>query len=438
MSANEVTSCESLSCGGRPYMEDRTMTAREGDTFFAAVFDGHGGSDAADYAKANLWKTLKAHALYNSNSPEGVKEAIREAFLTTHKGMEAALPTWPRRADGFNSTAGTTCTVCLLRGVQLWTAHVGDSHEQKTLNARGGEVVKVTARNLARVVWRRPKIVTGGKVTRNTPIQKIPFLNMTRSLGDLWSWNPGTEDYNVSPDPDISYRTLSPTNTTLVLASDGVWDVLSAEECLGTVAETMNRAVAAARRWGTLRRGRADNISAIVVFTQFATAECACAFVVPGGKNPLLTRHLTTSTDPPEYSLDEPAARMKDVDEAATAAAMLAPPAAAMATVAGTPAAAVIAAAGRNRSGGGGEGGAIACGSSATTVQKKRRPVGIRGIAEDVEMAETASAGAGAGADADGARDGPNAKRIRLIDPAAVADEVRPIVVTPTLPEPEA
>lgn len=33
----------------------------------------------------------------------------------------------PRRADGFNSTAGTTCTVCLLRGVQLWTAHVGDS-----------------------------------------------------------------------------------------------------------------------------------------------------------------------------------------------------------------------------------------------------------------------------------------------------------------------
>lgn len=28
------------------------------------VFDGHGGSDAADYAKANLWKTLKAHALY--------------------------------------------------------------------------------------------------------------------------------------------------------------------------------------------------------------------------------------------------------------------------------------------------------------------------------------------------------------------------------------
>lgn len=54
-----------------------------------------------------------------------------------------------------------------------------DPDEQKTLNARGGEVVKVTARNLARVVWRRPKIVTGGKVTRNTPIQKIPFLNMT-------------------------------------------------------------------------------------------------------------------------------------------------------------------------------------------------------------------------------------------------------------------
>ena len=43
--------------------------------------------------------------------------------------------------DGFASTAGTTATVCLLRGTQLWVGHVGDS---RAVLSSGGKVTSLT------------------------------------------------------------------------------------------------------------------------------------------------------------------------------------------------------------------------------------------------------------------------------------------------------
>lgn len=153
--------------------------------------------------------------------------------------------------DGFDSTAGTTATVCLLRGRLLWTAHVGDSravvsvgkedavaltkdhktgdaYEVAALEARGGQVSQGTSYGPARVVWRRkrrtqwvPPTLTGsstkgaafaaeggGSSSVVTPrpevvYQELPFLNMTRSLGDLWSFSSDRGKYAVSPNPEV-------------------------------------------------------------------------------------------------------------------------------------------------------------------------------------------------------------------------------------------
>ena len=60
------------------------------------------------------------------------------------------------------------------------------------------------------VVWRRPRNPKHqGPVTRSTPVQLLPFLNMTRSLGDLWSLNSARGEYVVSPEPEISFRCLA-------------------------------------------------------------------------------------------------------------------------------------------------------------------------------------------------------------------------------------
>ena len=81
---------KSLNKGTRRYMEDIAQIERVNDpakgTFFA-IFDGHGGKNAARYAKKNLWKMLRSSDDFESDDPEKVKMAIRQAFLTTHQNM---------------------------------------------------------------------------------------------------------------------------------------------------------------------------------------------------------------------------------------------------------------------------------------------------------------------------------------------------------------
>ena len=81
---------KSLNRGTRRYMEDIAQiekgSATVGGTYFA-IFDGHGGKNAAKFAKKNLWKMLRSSEDFESDDPEKVKQAIRHAFLKTHSNM---------------------------------------------------------------------------------------------------------------------------------------------------------------------------------------------------------------------------------------------------------------------------------------------------------------------------------------------------------------
>ncbi len=58
-------------------------------------------------------------------------------------------------------------------------------------------------------------------VRRSTSKERIPFLAVARSLGDLWSYNEETEAFIVSPMPDVDVHVLDETHRGIVLASDG-------------------------------------------------------------------------------------------------------------------------------------------------------------------------------------------------------------------------
>lgn len=49
-----------------------------------------------------------------------------------------------------------------------------------------------------RVVWARPKLNHSGPIRRSTKLDKIPFLAVARSLGDLWSFNSELNEFVVS------------------------------------------------------------------------------------------------------------------------------------------------------------------------------------------------------------------------------------------------
>ena len=79
-----VTYGYALAQGRREYMEDRCVSrkikAPRGKTgYFFAIFDGHGGSGAADWASERMSRIVENQLMIGL----GPEEALREAFLQT-------------------------------------------------------------------------------------------------------------------------------------------------------------------------------------------------------------------------------------------------------------------------------------------------------------------------------------------------------------------
>lgn len=276
---------------------------------FFGIFDGHGGNEAAAFAKEHLMSKIVSSPKFWSDNDEDVLVAIRQGYISTHEAMWREHGKWPKTATGLPSTAGTTASVAFIRNGKIYLGHVGDSaivlgyqeehdkywraksltvdhkpespQEKERIHRAGGKVVAKSG--VPRVVWNRPRIGHKGPVRRSTAIDEIPFLAVARSLGDLWSYNATTNRFVVSPDPDCRVINIDPKKfRCLIFASDGVWNVLSANSSVEIVryADQMNHknfyeggvwtnpskslVDNALERWCNTRM-RADNTSAVVI-----------------------------------------------------------------------------------------------------------------------------------------------------------------------------
>uniref|UniRef100_A0A1A7Y1B3 Protein phosphatase 1D magnesium-dependent, delta isoform a n=1 Tax=Iconisemion striatum TaxID=60296 RepID=A0A1A7Y1B3_9TELE len=280
-----------------------TTRSRRSVAFFA-VFDGHGGREAAQFARDYLWEFIKKQRGFWSDCDQEVCSAIRKGFVACHHAMWKKLPEWPKTLTGLPSTSGTTASVVVLRGNRMYVAHVGDSavvlgvqddpsvpfikavevtedhkpelpRERERIEGLGGSVIKKSGVN--RVVWKRPRLCHNGPVRRSTVIDQIPFLAVARALGDLWSYDFYSGEFVVSPEPDTNVVILDPRkHRYIILGSDGLWNMVPPQEaismCQNNDEEMAPCGVSSARqlvshallRWRQ-RMLRADNTSAIVI-----------------------------------------------------------------------------------------------------------------------------------------------------------------------------
>ncbi|KPP69835.1 protein phosphatase 1D-like [Scleropages formosus] len=271
---------------------------------FFAVFDGHGGREAAQFARDHLWGYVKKQRGFWSRNHEEVSAAIRRGFVSCHHAMWKKLPEWPKTLMGLPSTSGTTASVVVIRGGCMYVAHVGDSavvlgvrenlgdrslhavevtqdhkpevpRERQRIEGLGGSIMKKSGVN--RVVWKRPRLSHNGPVRRSTVMDQIPFLAVARALGDLWSYDFYSGQFVVSPEPDVRVMALDPQqHRYIILGSDGLWNVVPAQDAV-TLCQDHDEALApfavssarrlvghALMRWRQ-RMLRADNTSAIVI-----------------------------------------------------------------------------------------------------------------------------------------------------------------------------
>ncbi|KAM9846333.1 protein phosphatase 1D-like isoform 1-T1 [Aulostomus maculatus] len=282
------------------------VNTRKSVAFFA-VFDGHGGREAAHFARENLWELLKRQRGFWSKDHSEVCAALRKGFIACHHAMWKELPEWPKTITGLPSTSGTTASVIVIRGVHMYVAHVGDSavvigvkenesditlqalevtqdhkpelpKEKERIERLGGSVMKKSGVN--RVVWKRPRLTHNGPVRRSTVIDQIPFLAVARSLGDLWSYDFYSGEFVVSPEPDTTVMTLDPKrHRYIILGSDGLWNMMPPKNAVNMCCSHDKmmgpKAWSCARRLGCTallfwkeRMLRADNTTVIVLALQ--------------------------------------------------------------------------------------------------------------------------------------------------------------------------
>lgn len=128
------------------------------------------------------------------------------------------------------------------------------------------------------MAWERP-VHHGhkGPVRRSTQTESVPFLAISRALGDLWSFDYYRSEFIVSPVPDVRVYKITPGfDKFLIIASDGLWGVMRVEEAVKIVhnfdkddqfkgGDVSHRLISRAlQRWRD-RELRADNTSVIVV-----------------------------------------------------------------------------------------------------------------------------------------------------------------------------
>eukprot|EP01103_Thecamoeba_quadrilineata_P012565 TRINITY_DN3275_c0_g1_i1.p1 TRINITY_DN3275_c0_g1~~TRINITY_DN3275_c0_g1_i1.p1 ORF type:complete len:338 (+),score=69.28 TRINITY_DN3275_c0_g1_i1:40-1014(+) len=250
--------------GPRDSMEDAHHIA--GDEGLFCIFDGHGGRKAADFAARRFPEILSKHPLYKSDPVV----ALREAVLST----EEEFLEWAKKEE---LNDGTTLVVGLVSGDKLYVANVGDS---EALVCRGESSVNVTtvhnpAKNTDEIV--RVQAV-GGRLYNNRvghPHFNVRFFNIavSRAIGDLLYKSPGYTNNKVSgltADPDVSVTELGQDDKFLLLACDGVWDVLTQQEAVDFVLEKLKetedpQVICKAIVDEALNRHSMDNVTACLV-----------------------------------------------------------------------------------------------------------------------------------------------------------------------------
>ncbi|CAK9858594.1 unnamed protein product [Sphagnum jensenii] len=211
------------------------------------VFDGHGGSRAAEYVKKHLFDNLLKHPKFIDDT----KLAIAEAYKQTDQD-------YLKTEISQSRDAGSTASTAVLVGDRLLVANVGDS---RAVICRGGKAVALSTDHKPNRTDERQRIEDAGGVVMWAGTWRVGgVLAVSRAFGDRL-----LKQYVVA-DPEIQEDTIKEGVDFLVLASDGLWDVVSNQDAVSMVA-TIPDAEEAANKLTSeaFRRGSADNITCVIV-----------------------------------------------------------------------------------------------------------------------------------------------------------------------------
>ncbi|KAI3784054.1 hypothetical protein L1987_43146 [Smallanthus sonchifolius] len=280
-----------LSCGfssfrgKRATMEDffdvKTCKIDGQTVYLFGIFDGHGGSRAAEYLKQNLFNNLTRHPNFMTNTKLAISESLSRISCTSFlfssqktkttscklnvKLERIADETYQQTDSDFLESEkdnsrddGSTASTAVLVGNRLYVANVGDS---RTIISKAGKAIPLSVDHKPNRSDERERIENAGGVVMWAGTWRVGgVLAMSRAFG-----NRMLKQFVVA-EPDIQEQELCEEFELLVLASDGLWDVVPNDDAV-SLAQTEEEPEAAAKKLieTAFSCGSADNITCIVV-----------------------------------------------------------------------------------------------------------------------------------------------------------------------------
>lgn len=248
---------------------------------FFAVYDGHGGYVAAEYSRQHVHKNFSTDSMFGIQT----EAALKNALLKTEHDFCSAC-----RKKQLLSSSGTCAVVAYVQGTTLVVANVGDSRSVLSVGQRA--VALSVDHKPARPDERERIEALGGRVGRTEdeafgrdigggsggggctciksmfsdekPLRIFPGgLSVSRTIGDIAL----KATQLIVAEPELTVRQLTPEDNAVILACDGVWDVMNDSQAAELVRKHLDDPAKAARMlsFEAYRRGSKDNISVVVV-----------------------------------------------------------------------------------------------------------------------------------------------------------------------------
>jgi len=243
---SELTSATSVGwsedIGLRDEMEDGFVYVdafgdKRHDAFFG-IYDGHGGRQCVDYIMTALHESLIREMQEALQGGGDLITCISGALVAAFRGTDERM-----FQSGITMSGCTACTCLLYEDLQrgsriLFTAHLGDA---RAVLCRNGGAMRLTSLSDHKATDGEEmlRVQRAGGVIMNDRVNGM--LAISRAFGDHQLKAPNQHQDIVSNEPSVSYIDLTSEDNFLIVACDGLWDVLSDQEAV-TVAMACVRA----------------------------------------------------------------------------------------------------------------------------------------------------------------------------------------------------
>jgi serine/threonine protein phosphatase PrpC len=229
---------------------------------FFGVYDGHGGKLVSKFLKDNMPKFFVSKFKKNLFVKDShMRKYISKVYNSLHDSLTEEHP---RAIVHCGSTACIGMQYLDTTGKnKLWISNVGDS---RAIKCNGNNIAEqLSLDHKPNSLEEKKRIESlGGKIEFDGVDWRIKGLSLSRAFGDL-----DCKPF-VSYEPQIYNYDINQNDKFLVLACDGLWDVLSNQDVVEYVNELVNNKFkgnySKELAEYAIKKGSLDNVSVIVYF----------------------------------------------------------------------------------------------------------------------------------------------------------------------------